>query len=292
MLRSNTGGGKSKKTAVGLVSLEPSERRWRMWSKDDVGGIARWKSNLDSNQSKSYSGQQNHPLTIMPSVTRVYGSMPVEALPINWSRISGSMWWRTWSQISREPNSPTALAGHPDWKQETQEKEDCGGRWGDWRRGSPQSLNPTDFSLSVQALCSLILSKETKMVFQATSLDDKPETLQGREAQARKEGTFLYDVHQMPGHFQEGLFRIRVTAGYNYTPKKNVSFGTDVKKTWSSRISLKAVLSIASLNPGSCLGSNYGGSRVSEIYPLVPPAPYRVLATAEVQSGSRVQGNE
>lgn len=67
------------------------------------------------------------------------------------------------------------------------------------------------------------------MVFQATSLDDKPETLQGREAQARKEGTFLYDVHQMPGHFQEGLFRIRVTAGYNYTPKKNVSFGTDVK---------------------------------------------------------------
>lgn len=67
------------------------------------------------------------------------------------------------------------------------------------------------------------------MVFQATSLDAKPETLQGRGAQARKEGTFLYDVHQMPGHFQEGLFRMRVTAGYNYTPKEDVSFGTDVR---------------------------------------------------------------
>lgn len=65
------------------------------------------------------------------------------------------------------------------------------------------------------------------MVFQAPSLDAKAETLQGREAQARKEGAFLYNVHQMPSHFQEELFRIRVTTGYNYTLRQDVSFGTE-----------------------------------------------------------------
>lgn len=67
------------------------------------------------------------------------------------------------------------------------------------------------------------------MVFQATSLDAKPETLQGREARREKRGHFSMMFTKCLDISKGGLFRIRVTAGYNYTPKKDVSFGTDVK---------------------------------------------------------------
>lgn len=66
------------------------------------------------------------------------------------------------------------------------------------------------------------------MVFQAPSLDAKRRLVRA-EKHRREKGTFLYKVHQMPLHFQEELFRIRVTTGYNYTPRQDVSFGTDIK---------------------------------------------------------------
>jgi len=166
------------------------------------------------------------------------GHRPMAALPINWSRISDSMWWRT-SEPNRqrfclpEAELSAKLSQSTGWRPRLEmrnsrimRKTVVGGRevgekncWRVWIL--------TDCSLSVRSPCSLILSKEMKKLLENAQF--RPEPTQVTQTRKRiHSSTILINTCKF-------LRRVQIQGEHAYAQRQRPSLGFHLKEIWSKR---------------------------------------------------------
>lgn len=194
---------------------------------------------LGKDQGKFYSGEWSQPPNTMPSVTRVWGYMPRAALPINRSRVSDSMWWRTpepnrlrfclpEAELSAKLPQSTGWTPRLEMRNSKIMRSVVGGREAG-RQNCRRICSLPDCSLSVLSPCSLSLPKEMKGFYRTHSLA-KSEALQVAQTRKRIHSSAMLVIICK---FPRGRLRLGVRGPVSCA-RGRPSLGL-ISETWSSR---------------------------------------------------------